>query len=220
MPDLTPEPQASRAPIERDADRAPDTGRRRGKRGELVVVPSEPKQEKPVPAFRAGPIAKGMNKTYRKIGKILRVANPMLGQAMIDMTKKEDPDDEDELTVGEAWEEVAKTNPKIRRWLMNVVGGGAWMSLLICHGPLIAAILMLDPIQRRFPIGRLLIALMSDDDDEEEGEDSDDPFEMAARMFGGLDQATVMQMMTFAQQTADQAGARAAGAMHRGEQVG
>lgn len=217
---------AERAPIERGEDRAPEVGRRRGKRGSaaLVVVPREPKEEKPVPAFRAGPIAKGMNKFYRKVGKILRVANPALGQAMIDMTKKEDPEDEDELTVGEAWEELAKTHPKIRRWLMNVVGGGAWFSLIMCHGPLVAAILMLDPIQRRFPLGRLLIALMSDDDEEDEEYDDEDgagdPFAMAARMFGGLDQATVAQMMSFAQQTADQAGARATGVPQRGQQVG
>lgn len=225
-PAVEAEPTAeARQPIERDADRAPDAGRRRGRgrsNGALVVV-KPPKEDKPVPAFRAGPIARGMNKFYRKVGKILRVANPMLGQAMIDMTKKEDPDDEDELTVGEAWEEVARNNPKIRRFLMSTIGGGAWMTLIMCHGPLIAAILMLDPIQRRFPLGRVLLALMSDDDEDgqdEDGFEDGDPFAMAAQMFGGLDQTTLMQMMSFAQQTADQAGARVAGQMHRGEQAG
>lgn len=216
----TPEPaEPERTPLERTADRAPKAEKRTGRgrqKAALAVVgaPAPPRETIP---FRAGPIAKGMNKFYRKLGKILRVANRPLGQAFIDITRKED---EDDITVGEAWEELARVNPRIRGVLMKVVAGGAIGGVFIAHLPILAAVLMLDPVARRFPLGKILLLLMLEDDeedqDEEDGEFPSFPVGDLGGMFSGLSQADIAQAMAFAQQMGDQVGMRATGGMRRG----
>lgn len=228
-PDEVPaeDPAPERTPLERAPDRAPQTGKRRGRgaRAKATAAPAviAPKPPKEVIPFRAGPIAKGMNKLYRKIGKILRVANGPLGQAFIDITRKED---EDDVTVGEAWEELARVNPRIRGVLMKVVAGGAVGGLLMAHMPILIALLMLDPVARHFPLGRLLVALMADDEDqgEDDGEDQDDvdgfpsfPAGGLNGLLAGMSQADMAQAVAFAQQMGDQIGQRTAGGVRRGE---
>lgn len=222
-PAVAPDPPAEqeRTPLERTADRAPSDGRRRGRgRGKApaVAVPPVPKPPKETIPFRAGPIAKGMNKFYRRIGKILRVANGPLGEAFVSVTYK---DDEDDVTVGEAWEELARVNPAIRGVLMKVVAGGAYGGLFMAHMPILVAILMLDPIAQRFPLGRLLLMLMDDDSDDQEGEGAEFPGfpdgGMLGQMLSGMSQADMAQAVAFAQQMGDQIGQRGTGAVRRGE---
>ena len=64
-----------------------------------------------------------MNRLYARVGRIVRVMDPVIGQAIIETTSKEA---ESEVTVGEAWEELARTNPRIRRVLLKLISGGAW----------------------------------------------------------------------------------------------
>lgn len=213
--------ELEREPLERTEDRAPDTGRKRGgrgrsQRGRAAAAAIAPKEPKPVIPFRAGPIAKGMNKLYRKIGKLLRVANRPLGQAFIDVTTKEDDDD---LTVGEAWEELARVNPAIRGVLMKMVTGGAYGGLFFAHLPILIAVLMLDPVASRFPLGKILLALAEDgedDDQEQDGEDGEFPSFPLGGLLAGMSQADMAQAMAFAQQMGDQIGMRATGSVQRG----
>lgn len=114
-----------------------------------------------VPAFRAGPIAKGMNSLYARVGKFVRVWDPDLGGALIVMTRKES---EDDVTVGEAWEELARTNPRIRAFLLRMIEGGAWGQLLMAHMPLVIAIMMKPSVSSRIPLLGLLGASLADED--------------------------------------------------------
>jgi hypothetical protein len=144
------------------------------------------------PAFRAGPIAKGMNKNYMRAGKILRVWDPMIGEAVISCTRKEADDD---VTVGEAWEELARGNPRIRAFLMRLVAGGAWGSLAAAHAPIFLAILMKDSVSRRFPMARVAATFLSDD---ETASSPGGPSDLSQAL-GGLSPEDLAEMMMAAQ---------------------
>jgi hypothetical protein len=167
--------------------------------------PAKDKALPELPPFRAGPIAKGVNRLYRRGGKIARVFNPAIGMAMIECTRKgtaiDDEGvervDEDAVTVGEAWEELARTNPRIRRFLLSMLSGGAKMQLLMAHAPLLLAILMTDTVSRRIPFAALLASWM---DDEEDGP--------AAGPMAGMTQDDMAQMMAMAQSMAASMGMR------------
>lgn len=117
----------------------------------------------PVPQPREGVIARGVNKLYRRAGRIIRAMDHDIGQAVIECTKP-DPEDPDWMTVGEAWEQVAKTSPGIRAWLLRLIAGGAWGDLVMAHAPIGAAIVMKPAIMRIVPFKRLIESMTSDED--------------------------------------------------------
>lgn len=145
-------------PAEPTPDRAPSSPKR-GRRGRKAA---DPGPEKPTPQFREGQIAKGVNKLYRKAGRILKVWDPVIGAAVIESTRK---DEQDDVTVGDAWEELARTNVRIRRFLLSAMTGGAWGALFMAHAPIILAVLMKESIQRRLPFAKLLGAVFARDED-------------------------------------------------------
>jgi len=114
-----------------------------------------------VPPFKAGPIAKGMNRLYAKAGRLVRLANPMLGEAIISVTRKESDDDE---TVGEAWEALAQVSPVWRARLLKLCTGGAAGRVLLAHLPILLAIMMLEPVSKRMPFGHIVEALFGGDE--------------------------------------------------------
>jgi hypothetical protein len=145
-----------------DADRAPAVVKRsRSRKG------ADPKPEAPEVQYRPGVIAKGMNKLYSKAGKIARVMDPEIGQAFIDISRKESDDD---VTVGEAWEELAKANPRIRRFLMKLIAGGAVAQLFMAHAPVLMAVLMKPAVLKLIPFSRVIQSLAEPDDDTAPGE--------------------------------------------------
>ena len=169
------------------ADRAPGQDKSRGKKGK-----AEPAE---VPPFRAGPIAKGMNSLYRKAAKIISVMDPEIGAAIASCTRKAD---EDDVTVGEAWEELARVNPRIRAFLLKLITGGAWGQLFWAHAPIFMAVLMKDSIRKKVPMMGLVTAFLSDDGTDtpnfpQQAED------FSGGMFSGLSEADVQQAMNFAQ---------------------
>lgn len=166
-------------------DRAPEQPKR-GRRKKA----DEPKATEPVPQFRQGVIAKGMNKLYRRAGKIVKVMDPVVGAAIIETTRA---DDDDDLTVGEAWEEVARHNPRIRRVLLMFLKGGAWGQLFWVHAPILLAILMKDAIRSRIPFASLMTAFLDDGDEDGETPSDGTPFE-------GVSSADMGEAMAFAQQ--------------------
>jgi hypothetical protein len=118
---------------------------------------------------RGGVIAAGVDKLYRRAGKILRAFDHDIGQALIECTRA-DLLEEGELTVGQAWEQVAKTNPRIRAFLMRAIAGGAWGDLIMAHAPIGIAIVMKPAVQRLIPFGRIIDSVAEPDDDTPEGE--------------------------------------------------
>jgi len=165
-------------------DRAPSLKTKQTRRGRS----NKAKTPEAVPAFRAGPIAKGMNALYAKVGKIVRVMDSDVGAAIIATTRKEN---EEDVTVGEAWEELAKVNPRIRAVLLRLITGGAYGQLFMAHLPILLAIMMKESIRKHIPFMKLVQAMGSDDDGP-----TSSPEET---FFGGMSQEDMQQMMGMAQ---------------------
>jgi hypothetical protein len=148
------------------------------RRAPKMTAPPEPKTP-----FRAGPIAKGVNRIYRRAGKIIRTWDPAVGQAVIECATKEDDDD---VTVGEAWEELARVNPKIRAFLERVISGGAWGSLVAAHMPIVLAILLKDSVRQRLPLSGLLGAVLDVEEDAQDRTAGQDGLAGLGAVFAGM----------------------------------
>jgi hypothetical protein len=206
--------KAAGTPIEREQDRSPDATRRpRGKRARARERPGVKKETTSVPPFRQGPIAAGVNKIYARVGKIVKAMDRDIGVAIISTTRKESDDDS---TVGEAWEELARVNPRVRAFLLKAIEGGTLGALFWAHAPIFLAVLMKEGIRNRLPFGRLLgVMLEPDDGDQDAGGMAD--------LLGGLQGVDVGQMMGMAAGLMDQMAAnvpRSAGAAGAGPRVG
>lgn len=176
----------AKQPTEDVAPAAPSRKRGRTRPGpKMAAAAPEPKTP-----FRAGPIAKGVNRIYRKAGKIIKVWDPQVGAAVISCTQKEDDDD---TTVGEAWEELARVNPRIRAFLERIITGGAWGSLVAAHMPIVLAILLKDSVRERLPMGGLMGAFLDRDDDEQQEGGG------LGGLFGDIGPEDAAQMMAMAQ---------------------
>ena len=147
---------------------------------------------------KGGVIAAGVNKLYRRAGKFLRVFDAELGEAFIACTRRED-DADDELTVGEAWENLCKTNPRVRRAVMKAIAGGAAGDLIMAHAPIGIALLMKPMVQKLIPFDRLIGSMGEPDEDTPEGE-GDLP--------GGMTESDFDQMRGLAEQQAARMAAR------------
>lgn len=187
---------------EQAADRAPGRSTlRRGKRRNALQRVTNPKPVEELPPFRAGPLAKQINRLYRRAGRILKAMDRDLGIAVIECTKKEE---EDDVTVGEAWEEICRTNPRIRAWWLKLTTTGAWGTLVEAHAPILLALLLKDSIRRRIPFGRLIEAFMEDRDEEGGGQGDDDDQEDGGaggglgRLLGDLTPEDMAQMQSMA----------------------
>ena len=146
-----------------------------------------------LPPFRAGVIAKGVNGLYRKAGRLIRMWDYDIGSTVIACTRAED---EDDVTVGDAWEELAKTNPRVRAFLLRLLKGGAWGSLFTAHLPIFMAIAMKDGIRQRIPFAALAEALLTDEPEHAGGEPVPSGL---AQMMGGIGPDDMAQMMAVAQ---------------------
>lgn len=132
--------------------------------------PGAAKAKAPVlPMPSTGIIAKGVNKLYRRAGKIVRAMDADIGEAIIQSARNTGDDGEDD-SVGAAWEELAKTNPRIRRFLLKCLEGGAWGALLMAHAPIAMAILLKPGVMRFIPFSALLESLAEPDDDQDQGD--------------------------------------------------
>ena len=190
---------AAEAGAEPAGDRAPDSRRRpRTHSPGAATAGGADGKSKPVPQFREGQIERGINNLYRKAGRMIRVADQDVGQALIDITRKDDAED---VTVGEAWEQLARTNPRIRGFLLRLIAGGAVGQLFMCHAPVLMAVLMKDAVRKRLPFPKLAEAFLTPDED---GEAPADGTPAAGLTVPDLD-----EMMAMARSMTDQAMARA-----------
>ena len=118
---------------------------------------------------KGGIIAAGVDKLYRRAGKLLRALDHDTGQALIECTRADLLDD-GELTVGQAWEQLAKTNPRIRSFLLRAIAGGAWGDLVMAHAPVGIALVMKPAVQRLIPWQRMVESMAEPDEDTPDGE--------------------------------------------------
>lgn len=138
-------PPSEHDPIERTEDNPPGKTPRARKTSSASI-----------PRYKAGVIAKGMATLYRRTGKILKALDRDIGIAVI-----ESADD-----CGEAWDDLARTNPRIRAVCMKLITGGAWTQLFVAHLPILLAILMKDAIRKHIPFGKFLARAMEPDEDQ------------------------------------------------------
>lgn len=148
-----------------------------------------------LPPFRAGVISKGVNGLYRKAGRLARMFDRDLGNVLIAITYAED---EDDVTVGDAWEEVARTNPRIRAFLLRIMARGAMAELARVHLPIFLVIMMKPAVQRRLPFLKLAEALLMDEP-EQPGPGAQEAPSDLSQMMGGINPEDMAQMMAMAQ---------------------
>ena len=159
------EPEAVSAPPDGEprSDRAPDD-KRRPSRSRKKTAGADP-----TPPYKAGVIAAGVNKLYRRAGKIVRAMDADIGEAIIQAARNTaDPGEADD-SVGAAWDELAKTNPRIRKFLLKCVAGGAWGQLVMAHAPIAMAIVMKPAILRLIPFSKLIESMAEPDEDTPKG---------------------------------------------------
>jgi hypothetical protein len=142
------------------------------------------KEAKPIPRHRPGFITKGMNKWYKRIGKIAKAMDADLGAAIIATTENDADEGEPDNSVGAAWDALAAVNPQVRRVLMSMLEGGVYGALFWAHAPIFMALLMKDAIRDKLPIGKLMMAFVGDDEPNVQGEET---------ILGGMTQADMMQ---------------------------
>lgn len=164
-------------PITRTQDEAPD-GKRKGKK------------QTPTPRYVKGVIAVGMTKLYKRTGRIVKAMDKDIGIAIIECAED----------CGEAWDELARTNPRVRKFLLKLVSGGAWGSVIMAHAPILLAVIMKDGIKKHIPFMRLLNSVLEDNDGDND----------IASMFGDMNPDDIKQAMAMANNLMGGMAARAA----------
>jgi hypothetical protein len=168
----TPEEIAAEPPPPRTPDEPP-------RQGAKPLPPAD--EDVPMPA--GGTIARKVNKFYRRAGRVLKNLDEEVGVAFIECTRKEDADD---VTVGEAWEALAKDNPRIRAWLLNFVKGGTWQDLALAHASIAAAIFMRRWLLEHIPFMGMVASWFERDEDDQ-ADDSEDGGRGAAELLEAAD---------------------------------
>lgn len=161
-------------------DRAPSPGKRKK---------TTPAGDAAVPQHRPGIITKGMNKRYRQLGKMVRGIDRDIGQALITMAENTSDEPDEDTSVGACWDDVARTNPRVRKFCLAVVQGGAMGALVMAHSPLFLAIALKFVSKDPGFFGKMIVSMAEPDEDTPEGEGGL-PFGMTA--------ADVAQMMEMA----------------------
>lgn len=175
---------------ERPADRAPDETRKPARRGRKAA-------DSPAPPYKAGVITVGVNRLYRRAGKIVRAMDSDIGTAIIESARNTAEPGEPDDSVGAAWDELARTNPRIRKFVMKCVAGGAWGQLVMAHAPIGMAIIMKPAILKHIPFQGVIESMAEPDEDTPAGEGG---------LPGGMTAADAQQMADLAQQQAARMG--------------
>jgi hypothetical protein len=114
---------------------------------------------------RGGVIAKGMDSLYRQVGKVLRIIGAEAEGAAVIACTRRDPDEPDLPTTGEAWEQLARNNPRIRAFLLRLIQGNDWQTLLLAHLPIGMALMTHDWVRRYIPMQRAAEVMFEPDED-------------------------------------------------------
>ena len=174
-------------------DRAPAAPK--GRKGRARTREARPAPPVPQSLRMEGSIAKGINRLYRRAGKIAIAFGAVPeGTALIEITRADEPDD---VTVGDAWEALCKANPRIRAFWVRALSGSAWSQVFMCHAPVVIAFITRPGVLERIPFAHLFGAFADDEGDGDGGQAAGPP---AGGLFAGLTQEDVAQAMAFAQQ--------------------
>jgi hypothetical protein len=81
--------------------------------------------------YRPGMLVKPLTAFYETIGGLIILADPTCGQAIINSAEE----------AAKALDELARTNPKVRKVLMRLMQSGAVTKVVIAHLPIVMAVL-------------------------------------------------------------------------------
>lgn len=111
--------------------RALDGGRRERKVRENKKSPKPPRETVEAPAMpRKGLLAKKFTDLYVALGSFMLPFDPAVANAVINAAPK----------CGESLEELARTNPAVRKALMGMVETSVWGQVILAHAPIMIAI--------------------------------------------------------------------------------
>lgn len=93
-------------------------------------VPENDKPDKPF-VYRPGALVKPLEALYETLGGFVLLADRVCGQAIIDSAH----------SCAESLDELARTNAKVRKVLVNLVTTGTLTKVIVAHLPLLMAVL-------------------------------------------------------------------------------
>lgn len=96
------------------------------------LIDSMPTQDaaKPAPTYRAGMLVKPLTGFYETVGGFVVLADQVCGQAII----------ESAAGAAESLDELARTNPKVRKVLMKLMESSAITKVIVAHLPITLAV--------------------------------------------------------------------------------
>lgn len=156
---VTPPPERSE-PIQRGKDIAPD----KDSKGSPAEVP-----------YQKGVIRTGMTKLYKRTGRIVKSMDADIGIAIVESAEE----------CGEAWEDLAKANPRVRALLMKLLRGSGWSAIFMAHMPIFMAVMMKERIRKHIPILNVMEFITEDED--------------ISEATGGMQMGDLQQMAAMAQ---------------------
>ena len=105
----------------------------------------------PVPEYRAGMYKVPVAALYGQVGQVVSYVAYPIGQALIGQAGP----------CAEAWDNLARTNPKVRKWLGNMTKTGAWGELIAAHIPIMMTTMyVLGPASFRERMGDMVMSSM------------------------------------------------------------
>jgi hypothetical protein len=120
-----------------------------------------------------------------------------IGTAILESARNTADPGEPDDSVGAAWDELCKTNPRVRKFVMKCLAGGAWGQLVMAHAPILMAVIMKPAILKHIPFRELVASMAEPDEDTAPGEGG---------LPGGMTAEDAGQMAALAQQQMERMG--------------
>lgn len=114
---------------------APDSKAGKEKRKWWQSKPKDTRKERKVPSVKPMPrggLKPALSQMYAGIGMAVMPFDPSCARVIIENADK----------CAESLDELAKTNPAVRRMLISLVTTSAWGSVIMAHAPIVMAIMM------------------------------------------------------------------------------
>lgn len=101
-------------------------------KGEKKTRQTREKKVRPVPAMPRGGLKSALTQMYTGIGMAVMPFDPACGRVVIENAE----------SCAAALDELAKTNPAVRRVLLSLVTTSAWGAVIMAHAPILMAVAM------------------------------------------------------------------------------
>ena len=109
-------------------------------RGNATTAPrTVTREEETRPQYRPGILVEPLTDLYRTMGLVIMPFNQATSTAFLQNAEP----------CAQAWDELARTDPKMRAFLMSLLQTGGWAKVLVAHAPIaMAAAVSMSPAAR------------------------------------------------------------------------